>query len=153
MRLSEKLEHLRQVEGSLRGLGRPLTKTEVAQLMRIELGQALSLPYLSQIESGARPHLTARSRALLAQFFRVHPGYLVGDPDGFEEGLGSPVEPAPQDLREWLALRAEEQRADPDVYEVLLQLASQPDPRTTLLAVGRALGGASQRPLNGGSNA
>lgn len=139
MYLAEKLPHLRDVEGEMRGLGRPLSKTEVVRLMRAELGAALSLPYLSQIESGARAHLTARSRELLARFFHVHPGYLVSDPEGFEEHLGSPLEGTSTDLGEWLALRAQELRADPEVYEALLRLAVESDPRATLLAVGRAL--------------
>lgn len=138
MKLAEKVQHLRLVEGHLRGFSRPLTKTEIVRLMRRELGESLSLPYLSQIETGARLHLTARSRSLLARFFGVHPGYLVGDPDGFEELLTSPVDNASPDLREWLTTRAEEQRSDPDVYEALLRLASQPDPRSALLTATRA---------------
>ncbi len=143
MHLAEKLQHLRAIEGDLRGLGRPLSKTEVVRLMRAELGTALSLPYLSQIESGARTHLTARSRDLLARFFRVHPGYLVGDPEGFEQNLRVPLETPSADLGEWLAVRAQDLRRDPDVYEALLRLAVEPDPRATLLAIGRAL---AQRP-------
>src|SRR5437763_7294760 len=137
--MAEKLQHLRVVEGQLRGLGRPLTKTEVVRLMRDEVGEGLSLPYLSQIESGARPHLTVRSRAVLARFFNVHPSYLVDDPEGFEEMLSSGFEPATVDVGEWLSLRAEEQRDDPDLYEALLRLAAQPDPRSILLALGHAL--------------
>src|SRR5918912_1207527 len=91
VRLAEKLQHLRSLEGQLRGLGRPLSKGELARAMRQELGDALSVPYLSQIESGSRPHLTAQSRELLARFFRVHPGYLVSDPEGFAEALSTPV--------------------------------------------------------------
>jgi transcriptional regulator with XRE-family HTH domain len=142
MNLAEKLDHLRALEGQLRGLGRSMSKSEVARAMQSELGQTLSVPYLSQIESGARPHLTAQSRELLARFFKVHPGYLVSDPEGFAESLGSHLsQTSAGTLAEWLAVRAEEQRADPEVYEALLQLASQPDPRSTLLAVGRALRG------------
>src|SRR5438034_5622406 len=139
MRLAEKLEHLRSLEGQLRGLGRPLSKAELARAMREEAGAALSVPYLSQIESGARPHLTAQSRELLARFFRVHPGYLVSDPEGFAESLSSVLKPSDGDLGDWLAARAEEQRGDPEVYEVLLRIASQPDPRAALLELGRAL--------------
>ena len=139
MLLREKLEHLRAVEGQLRGLDRPLRKTELVRLMHAEVGEALSLPYLSQIERGGRRHLTVRSRELLARFFRVHPGYLVDDPPGFEEGIGSRVEMTTDDLGEWLAAKAEEQRADPDVYEALLILASSPDPRGALLALARAV--------------
>jgi transcriptional regulator with XRE-family HTH domain len=139
MRLAEKLRHLREIEGQLRGRGRPLSKTEVVSLMKSEIGESLSLPYLSQIESGARPHLTASSRELLARFFRVHPSYLVGDPDGYEETLSTPVESLTPSLTDWLVRRAEEQRADPELYEALLRLASEPDPRATLIALGHAL--------------
>jgi hypothetical protein len=107
--------------------------------MRDELGAALSVPYLSQIESGARPHLTAQSRELLARFFRVHPGYLVSDPEGFEESLSSAIAAPPQDFPDWLAARAEEQRGDPEVYEALLQIASQTDARGALIRLARTL--------------
>ena len=145
MRLAEKLEHLRSVEGQLRGLGRPLSKAELARAMREEQGDALSVPYLSQIESGARPHLTEQSRELLARFFRVHPGYLVSDPEGFAESLTTVVESSSEDFGEWLTARAQEQRQDPEVYEALLRIASQRDPRGTLIAFARALD-------NGGEN-
>lgn len=141
--MAEKLKHLRMVEGQLRGLTRPLTKTEVVRLMRSELGEGLSLPYLSQIESGARPHLTSTSRGVLARFFRIHPSYLVDDPEGFEETLSSAVEPN-VDVGEWLGLRAEEQRDDPDLYEALLRVAAQPDPRGVLLALGQVLAGGAR---------
>ncbi len=139
MTLGEKLQHLRMVEGELRGLGRPLTMTEVVRYMRAELGEGLSLPYLSQIEGGTRPHLTGGSRELLARFFNVHPGYLVDDPDGYQEGLGLMAEPSRFNLAEWLAVRAEELRDDPEVYDAVLRLASAPDPRAVLLAIGQSL--------------
>src|SRR5205807_8873397 len=53
---------------SLRGLGRPLTQQELASAMKREIGRGLSQAYLSQIESGARPHLTHKTRDLLARF-------------------------------------------------------------------------------------
>jgi transcriptional regulator with XRE-family HTH domain len=137
--LAEKVQHLREVEGQLRGLGRPLSKSEVVRCMRSELGEGLSLPYLSQIESGTRPHLTASSRELLARFFRVHPSYLVSDPEGFEETLSSSFETQPAELSDWLARRAEEQRGDPEVYEALLRLASLADPRAGLVRVGQLI--------------
>ena len=112
MRLGEKLQHLRAVEGQLRGLGRPLSLTDVVRDMRGQLGESLSLPYLSQIESGARPHLTAHTRDLLARFFNVHPGYLVDDPEGYQEALRTLAERPTANLAEWLALRAEELRDD-----------------------------------------
>lgn len=140
MRLAEKLEHLRSLEGQLRGLGRPLSKADLARAMRDEIGDALSVSYLSQIESGARPHLTEQSRELLARFFRVHPGYLVSDPEGFAESLTTAVQRTDPDFGEWLAAKAEEHRQDPEVYEALLRIASQREPRATLIALSRALG-------------
>src|SRR2546425_7319275 len=79
MKLGDKLRSLRAVEGSLRGLGRPLTQQELAAAMKQEVGRGLSQAYLSQIENGARPHLTHTTRELLARFFRVYPGFLVDD--------------------------------------------------------------------------
>jgi transcriptional regulator with XRE-family HTH domain len=139
MRLGEKLQHLRGVEGQLRGLGRPLSLTEVVRFMRDELGESLSLPYVSQIEGGARPHLTAHTRELLARFFNVHPGYLVDDPEGYQEALGLLATPSTADLPEWLALRAEELRDDLELYDALLKLASAPDPRELLIAIGQSI--------------
>ena len=89
MRLGEKLRYLREVEGALRGVDRELSQQEVARLIQKELGKSISQSYLSQIESGARPHLTNSTRMLLARFFKVHPGYLVDDPEGFHNELVS----------------------------------------------------------------
>ena len=75
MKLGDKLRSLRAVEGSLRGLGRSMTQQELASAMKSEIGRGLSQAYLSQIENGARPHLTHTTRDLLARFFRVYPGW------------------------------------------------------------------------------
>jgi transcriptional regulator with XRE-family HTH domain len=125
---------LRLVEGQLRGIGRPLTKAEVMRLMLQETGASMSQSYLSQLESGARVHLSATSRDALSRFFKVHPGYLVSDPPGY----AATPEPGPPlaaslDLGAWLAARAEEVRDDPLVYRSLLRLARHPEPRTYLL--------------------
>ena len=89
MKLGEKLRYLRLVEGTLRGLGREMTQQDLARALHKEMGGGLSQSYLSQIESGARPHLTNSSRMLLARFFKVHPGYLVDDPEGYHTELTS----------------------------------------------------------------
>jgi transcriptional regulator with XRE-family HTH domain len=124
MRLGEKLRHLRQVEGQVRGLDRALTKAELVRAMRRELGSGLSHAYLSQLESGARIHLSAHSRALLSGFFKVHPGYLVDDPPGYQTEIASPaLLDAGDALSVWLANRAEERRDDPLVYRLLLRLS------------------------------
>ena len=82
MNLAEKLRRLRKAEGMRRGLWRTLTQHEVARAMRQEIGVSLSQAYLSQLESGARIHLTNTTREALARFYHVHPGYLVNDPPG-----------------------------------------------------------------------
>jgi transcriptional regulator with XRE-family HTH domain len=129
MDLHQKLKHLRAVEGSMRGLGRPMTQAEVSHAMQQELGETLSQAYLSQIEGGKRPHLSARSRALLARFFKVHPGYLVSDPPGYEENLFLEIEDPRTRLATWLAASAEEWRSDYLLQRVFEKLAEHPDPR------------------------
>src|ERR1051325_1341458 len=62
MTLGEKLRYLREVEGTLRGLDRELSQQEMVRLIQKEQGKSISQSYLSQIESGARPHLTNSSR-------------------------------------------------------------------------------------------
>ncbi len=108
MNLSEKLKHLRKVEGELRGLNRAMTQMEVVTSMREELQESLSQAYLSQLESGRRVHLTASSRALLARFFKVHPGYLVSDPPDFSTDLLTDMEDGADRLNTWLMASAEE---------------------------------------------
>jgi len=97
--------------------------------MHAELGSGLSHAYLSQLESGARVHLSAASRDLLARFFEVHPAYLVDDPPGYQAEIVSAPLLEPDRLRSWLANRAEEQRSDPLVYRLLLRLSQLDDPR------------------------
>ncbi len=45
MTLAEKIRYLREVEGSLRGLGRPLTQVELARAIRKEQGKSISQSY------------------------------------------------------------------------------------------------------------
>ena len=139
MDLAEKLAHLRAIEGQFRGHGRPLTKTEVVRAMREELGQSISHAYLCQLENGAREHMSARTRALLASFFKVHPGYLVGDPGDYQTGIISQVVTPADDLKTWLLGQAEATRDDPLVYHVLLRLARDPEPRRYFVLLNRLL--------------
>ena len=69
MRLGQKIRYLREMEGALRGLDRDMTQQEVVRAIKKEQRKAISQSYLSQIESGARPHLTNATRMLLAKFF------------------------------------------------------------------------------------
>src|SRR6185295_15812572 len=112
MTLGEKLRYLRHVEGALRGLDREMTQLEVVRAIRRELRRSISQGYLSQIESGRRPHLTNSTRMLLARFFNVHPGYLVSDPQGFQTGLVSDLGALEDKLDLWLISGAERFRRD-----------------------------------------
>ena len=133
MKLGEKLRYLREVEGALRGQGRELTQQEVVRAVKRELSQSISQSYLSQIESGVRPHLTNATRMLLARFFKVHPGYLVDDPDGFHTELVSDVRALEDQLDLWLIDGAQRFRRDPEVSRALLNLAKHEDSRQCLL--------------------
>ena len=133
MSLGEKLRYLREVEGTLRGHTRELTQQEVVRAIKIELRQSISQSYLSQIESGARPHLTNSTRMLLARFFKVHPGYLVDDPEGFHTELLSDVRAMEDQLDLWLIDGAERFRRDPDLGQALLTLARHDNSRQCVL--------------------
>jgi transcriptional regulator with XRE-family HTH domain len=145
MRLGEKIRYLREVEGSLRGLARPMTQQEIVQAMRRELGRgrgkqkAISQSYLSQIENGSRPHMTQSSRALLAKFFKVHPGFLVDDPEGYHAELTSDLRTTEGQLDVWLLQGSERFAGDPEVSEVLIKCAREKDTRRCLLLLGAIL--------------
>jgi transcriptional regulator with XRE-family HTH domain len=130
MNLSEKLKHLRSVEGELRGLGRPMTQMEVVKAMQEELGTSISQAYLSQLESAKRLHLTASSRTLLARFFKVHPGYLVSDPPDYSTDLLTDiVDDEDSRLETWLQASAQEWVSEPALRGLLQRLADSTEPR------------------------
>jgi transcriptional regulator with XRE-family HTH domain len=139
MTLGDKLRSLRTVEGSLRGLGRPMTQSEVVEAMKSELGRGLSQAYLSQIESGARPHMTSTSRELLARFFRVFPGFLVDDPAGYSRELQSELRTEDATIDSWLFAGSEQFSADQDLRRSLLAIAQEPDSRAAILLLGEIL--------------
>jgi transcriptional regulator with XRE-family HTH domain len=133
MRLGEKLRYLRLIEGTLRGLERPMTQGEVIRAIASEQKESISQGYLSQIEGGSRPHLTNRTRMLLARFFGVHPGYLVDDPEGFHQELTSPVRTLEDKLDLWLIQGAERFGKDQDLRRALLAVARHPQSRECFL--------------------
>jgi transcriptional regulator with XRE-family HTH domain len=137
--LGEKLRYLREMEGSLRGLGRPMTQLEVAKAAQDELGKSISQSYLSQIESGARPHMTQATRGLLAEFFKVHPGFLVNDPEGFHSELTSDLRAGSNNVEAWLLEGAQRLARDPEISKVLVKAASREDARNTLILLGAIL--------------
>src|SRR6204780_5194818 len=133
MKLGEKLRYLRLVEGTLRGVDREMTQQEVVRAILREQKKSISQSYLSQIESGARPHLTNSTRMLLAKFFGVHPGYLVDDPEGFHTELMSDARVNEDQLDLWLISGAERFARDREVSRALLALAKHADSRKCLM--------------------
>jgi len=133
VKLCDKIRYLREVEGSLRGLGRAMTQGELVHAIVDEIGEPLSQSYLSQIESGTRPHLTNTSRLLLAKFFKVHPGYLVDDPEGYHAELLSDLRGLEDKLDLWLIGGAERFRRDPELRRALLAISKHEDSRACLL--------------------
>ncbi|MGB7844883.1 MAG: helix-turn-helix domain-containing protein [Candidatus Acidiferrum sp.] len=139
MTLGDKIRSLRSIEGALRGLGRPLTQSEVVTAMKKELGRGLSQAYLSQIENGARPHMTNTTRELLARFFRVYPGFLVDDPPGYSRELQSELRMADATVDSWLFAGTDQFRADAELAHALLTIAQEKDSRAALLLLGEIL--------------
>jgi transcriptional regulator with XRE-family HTH domain len=136
MTLGEKVRSLRRVEGELRGLGREMSQQDVVRAIAAELGESFSQSYLSQVESGARPHLTHGTRQVLARFFKVHPGYLVSDPPGFQTELISALRAPEAPLDDWLRKGAERFDADRELAAALLKVANHDDSRKCLVLLG-----------------
>ncbi len=136
MKLGEKIRYLREVEGTLRQMGREMTQQEVVRALKKELGSTISQSYLSQIESGARPHLTGSTRALLAKFFKVHPGYLVDDPEGYHTELISDLRAREDALDLWLYEGAERFKNDAQLAQALLKAAKHERTRLCMVLLG-----------------
>lgn len=139
MTLGQKLQQLRQLEGDLRGLGRPLTQAELVRAVKSELGKTISQSYLSLIEKGQRKHLTENTRRLLARFFRVHPGYLVSDPPGFRTELSPEVAAMETTLDRWLGDGAVRFSRDPALASALERIGTHADSRRCVLLLGEML--------------
>lgn len=136
MTLGQKLARLRALAGFSRGLDRELTQAEVSRGVQEELGGRISQSYLSQLESGARPHLTSGTRQLLARFFKVHPGYLVDDLDEHAPLPAKPRHALDDKLDLWLIEGAEEFSVDPLLSEALLRIAKHDKSRDCLVWLG-----------------
>jgi len=136
MKLGDKLAQLRTLEGFARGLGRELTQGEVVKGIREELAGTISQSYLSQLESGARAHMTGTTRLLLARFFNVHPGYLVDDLEDVPHVRPRPRRELDDKLDVWLIEGSEEYVDDPRLSEALLKTAKHPHSRECLILLG-----------------
>jgi transcriptional regulator with XRE-family HTH domain len=139
MTLAEKIRYLREVEGSLRGLDRPMTQLELVKAIRKEQKKGISQSYLSQIESGSRRHMTQSTRSLLAKFFKIHPGFLVDDPEGYHNELTSDLRTVEGKLDVWLLQGSERFAGDSELSEVLMKAAREKDTRKCLLLLGAIL--------------
>jgi transcriptional regulator with XRE-family HTH domain len=139
MTLGDKLRYLRQMEGTLRALGREMTQQELVRAIKKEAHGSISQSYLSQIENGNRRHLTNDTRLLLAGFFKVHPGYLVDDPEGFQTELISDLRTEEQSLDLWLINGAEKFRSDPELCDALLKVARHEDSRKCFILLAEIL--------------
>ncbi len=139
MTLAEKIRYLREVEGSLREMGRPMTQLELVNAIRKEQGKSISQSYISQIENGSRRHMTQATRSLLAKFFKVHPGFLVDDPEGYHTELTSDLRTVEGKLDVWLLQGSEQFASDPELCEILIKAARQKDTRKCILLLGAIL--------------
>ncbi len=139
MKLGEKMKYLRHMEGTLRGLNREMSQQEIVRAIHEELGEKISQSYLSQIESGARPHLTNKTRTLLSRFFNVHPGYLVSDPEGYHDELMSDVRGLEDKVDLWLINGAERFRNDAELCASLIAISKHEDSRRCLVLLGAIL--------------
>ena len=136
MRLGDKLIRLRTLEGFSRGLDREMTQVEVVRAIAADLGGSISQSYLSQIESGARRHLTADTRQVLARFFKVHPGHLVDDLD---ETSGLPPKQRDEhddSVDHWLVDGAQTFEEDRALSRALLAIARHEKSRDCLILLG-----------------
>ena len=142
MKLSDKISNLSEFEASHRWLNRSMTQQELVRAIQQENGNGrktsrgtISQSYLSQIESGARPHLTNTTRLLLAKFFKVHPGYLVDDPEGYQSELLSDIPTTEDKLDLWLIAGAERFDSDPTLCQALLAIANHGNSRRCFLLI------------------
>jgi len=136
MTLGQKIAKLRTLAGFTRGFGREMTQAEVSKAVREEFDGRISQSYLSQLESGARPHLTGGTRLLLARFFGVHPGYLVDDLEDHPPLTAKPRHELDDRLDLWLIEGSEEFAVDRPLGEALLKIAKHEKSRDCLVWFG-----------------
>ena len=60
---------------------------------------------------------------MLSKFFKVHPGYLVDDPEGYHTELTSDLRTSEGKLDVWLLQGSEHFVSDPEISNVLIKAA------------------------------
>ena len=83
--------------------------------------------------------MTQSTRTLLAKFFKVHPGFLVDDPEGYHTELTSDLRTTEGQLDVWLLQGSERFAHDHAVSEVLIKMAREKDTRSCLMLMGEIL--------------
>jgi hypothetical protein len=76
---------------------------------------------------------------LLARFFRVYPGFLVDDPEGFSSELQSDLRAADAKIDAWLLAGAEDFAVDPELSAAFRAIAAVDDSRKALLLLSEIL--------------
>jgi hypothetical protein len=76
---------------------------------------------------------------LLSKFFRVYPGFLVDDPDGYSPSLQSDLRTTDAKIDRWLYAGIERFPSDPELGDALLKIAEVPDSRHALLLLAEIL--------------
>jgi hypothetical protein len=112
-----------------------MTQTAAAKAIRDEQDGSISQSYLSQLESGARAHMTGTTRLLLARFFKVHPGHFVDDLEDLPVSRPRPRHEIDDRLDVWLIEGSQEFSDAPDLSEALLKIAKHPHSRECLRAL------------------
>src|SRR5882762_10899921 len=83
--------------------------------------------------------LAHTTRELLARFFRVYPGFLVDDPEGYTPELQSELRAIDAKIDSWLYAGAEQFTADPELQRALLAVAEVEDSRKAVLLLAEIL--------------
>ena len=140
MTLGVKLRYLREVEGTLRGLGREMTQQEIVRALKQETGKSISQSYLSQIESGARPHLTNSDSHAAREIFQSASWIPGGRSRRFSNRT---------DFRAWERWKTSwicgsstapsDSARDVDLNQALLAVAKHQDSRMCLVLLGAIL--------------
>ncbi len=135
MKLGEKIRYLREVEGSLRGLNRAMSQQELVRAINAETDSKISQSYLSQIESGARPHLTNTTRQIPGAIFQGASGIPRGRSGRLSPGTDQrPAQCAGRQAGPVGSSRARSgSRRDPELKSALLTLAQHERTRDCLL--------------------
>src|SRR5438132_12422272 len=116
-----------------------MTQLELVRGIRKEIGKTISQSYISQIENGSRRHMTQSTRTMLARFFKVHPGFLVDDPEGYHTELTSDLRTVEGKLDVWLLQGSERFAGDRELSEILIKAAREKDTRKAFLLMGAIL--------------